>query len=131
NLAFGVERRVETYEVEAGDFGSYAVGPGVADGLASGSNGFPGYSPDQAGSWDQTSYAVYGDLEIPLTQRWTLGSALRFEDYSEFGSKTTGKLSTRFEVLPQLALRGSYSTGFRAPTPGQLNSTRTSQGLDT
>jgi iron complex outermembrane recepter protein len=131
NIAFGLERRVETYDVEAGDPASYAVGPGAASGLASGSNGFPGYSPDQAGSWDQTSYAVYGDVEIPLTQRWTLGSALRFEDYSEFGSKTTGKLSTRFELLPGLALRGAYSTGFRAPTPGQLNSTRTSQGLDT
>lgn len=131
NVAFGVERRVETYEVQAGDPASYAVGPGAADGLASGSNGFPGYGPDQAGSWDQTSYAVYGDVEIPLTERWTVATALRFEDYSEFGSQTTGRLATRIELGPGLALRGSYSAGFRAPTPGQLNSTRTSQGLDT
>jgi iron complex outermembrane receptor protein len=131
NVAFGAERRVETFEIQAGDPASYAIGPGAATGLASASNGFPGFNPDQAGSWDQTSYAAYGDIEVPLAERWTVGTAVRYEHYSEFGEKITGKLAARFEVQPGLALRGSYSTGFRAPTPGQLNSTSTSQGLDT
>lgn len=131
NVAFGIERRVETYEIEAGDYASYAVGPGAATGLASGSNGFAGFSPQQAGEWDQESYAFYTDVEVPMTQRWSLGSAIRYEDFSEFGDKVTGRLATRFELTPALGLRASVSTGFRAPTPAQLFSTSVSQGLDT
>ena len=131
NLAFGVEWREEVYKVTAGDPASYAIGPGANTGLASGSNGFPGYAPDQAGRWSQDSWAAYVDVEVPLTERLTLGAAVRQEDFSTFGSTTDGKLSARFTLTPNLALRASGSTGFRAPTPGQVNSTRTSQGLDT
>lgn len=131
NLAFGVERREETYEIEAGDAASWAVGPGAANGLPSGSNGFPGYSPAQAGSWDQTSYAAYVDLDLPWTEAFSTDLALRYEDFSEFGSTTDGKIAARYEFSPGLAIRAAFSTGFRAPTPGQVNSTRTSQGLDT
>lgn len=131
NIAFGGERREETFEIQAGDPASFAIGPGAADGLPSGSNGFPGYSEAQAGEFDQTSYAGYIDLEIPLTDWWTVGLAGRYEDFSEFGDTLDGKLSTRFEITPDFALRATASTGFRAPTPGQLFSERTSQGLDT
>jgi len=131
NLAFGAERRVETYEIGTGDAASYAVGPGAAAGLAPNANGFPGFNTQQAGKWDQTSYAAYVDVEGTLTAGWTASAALRYEDFSEFGTTTTGKLATRFEFTPDFALRGAYSTGFRAPTPAQLNSTSTSQGLDT
>ncbi|MDG5497451.1 TonB-dependent receptor [Niveispirillum sp. BGYR6] len=131
NIAFGGERRQEIYKVVAGDYASYAVGPGAAEGLATGSNGFPGYSPDQAGRFDQTSYAAYIDVEAPITAIWTVGLAGRYEDFSEFGHTTDGKISTRIELMEGLALRGSASTGFRAPTPAQVYSTRTSQGLDT
>ena len=131
NVAFGAERRVETYGIVAGDPASYAVGPGAATGLAPGSNGFPGFSPQQAGEWDQTSYAGYLDVEVPLLERWTVGGATRYEHFSGFGQKVTGKFATRFELAKGVALRGSYSTGFRAPTPGQAESTSISQGLDT
>ncbi|MCG8440662.1 MAG: TonB-dependent receptor [Caulobacterales bacterium] len=131
NIAFGLERRMETYEIEAGDPASFAVGPLAAEGFPSGSNGFPGYSDAQAGEFDQESYAGYIDLEAPVTGRLTLGGALRFEDYSEFGATTDFKVSGRFEVTPDLAARATVSTGFRAPTPGQLFSERTSQGLNT
>ncbi|MBY9068493.1 TonB-dependent receptor [Hyphomonas sp. WL0036] len=130
-FAFGAERRKETYRIGAGEYASYAVGPLAAEGFPSGSNGFPGFSPDQSGSSDQTSFAGYVDIEAPVTDRWTVGAAVRYEDFSEFGSNTTGKVSTRFEVTPNLAVRATASTGFRAPTPGQLFSERTSQGLDT
>ncbi|WP_374569978.1 TonB-dependent receptor plug domain-containing protein [Phenylobacterium sp.] len=131
NLAFGLERRQETYEIEAGDEASWAVGPGAATGLPSGSNGFPGYSPSQAGSWDQTSTAAYVDLDLPWTTAFSTDLAVRYEDFSEFGSTTDGKIAARYEFSPHFAIRGAVSTGFRAPTPGQLYSTRTSQGLDT
>lgn len=131
NLALGLETREETYEIKAGERFSWDVGPGAAAGLPSGSNGFPGYAPSQAGAWDQTSYAGYVDLELPLTDRFDVNLAIRHEDFSEFGQTTDGKLAARFEVTPNFALRGAVSTGFRAPTAGQINNTRTSQGLNT
>ena len=131
NLAFGAEARKETYEISAGDRYSWDVGPGAASGLPSGSNGFPGYSPSQSGSWDQTSYAAYVDLDLPVTDKLTTAVAIRYEDFSEFGSTTDGKITARYEFTSNFALRGAVSTGFRAPTPGQIYSTRTSQGLNT
>ena len=131
SFAFGAENRKEEYSIGQGEYASFAVGPLAAEGFPSGSNGFPGFSPDQSGSSDQSSYAAYVDLEAPITDRWTVGAAVRYEDYSEFGSSTTGKLSTRFEVTLGFALRATASSGFRAPTPGQLFSERTYQGLDT
>ncbi len=130
-LAFGVERRSETFGVGRGDPASFAIGPGATTGLPPNANGAPGFSDLQAGSWTQDSNAAYVDLELPLSERWSAGAALRYEDFSEFGDTVDGKLSTRFELTPGLAVRGAYSTGFRAPTPGQLYSTSTTQGLDT
>ncbi|QGZ39574.1 iron complex outermembrane receptor protein [Pseudoduganella flava] len=131
NVGFGAEYRNERYAVRAGDPASYAVGPGAAMGLDANANGAPGFSNTQAGRWDQNSYAAYADVEAPLTSRFTVGAALRYEDYSEFGDTWNGKLSARFALSPDVGLRASYSTGFRAPTPGQLNTNSTSQGLDT
>jgi len=130
NVAFGVERREETYEIKAGDRASYQVGPLAVVGLPSGSNGFPGYSDMQAGEFDQQSWGVYVDVEAPVTEALTLGTALRYEDYSDFGNTTDYKLSMRYAITEDLAVRGTLSTGFRAPTPGQLQSERTSQGLN-
>lgn len=131
NIAFGAERRLETYEITAGEPASYAIGPGAATGLAPNANGFPGFSPRQAGENDQTSNAAYLDVEADITPRLTLAGAVRYEDFSEFGSTTDYKASARFALLDNLAARASYSTGFRAPTPGQQFSTATTQGLDT
>lgn len=131
NIAFGAERRLETYSVAAGDPASFAVGPGAATGLAANSNGFPGYSTDQASKWDQESYAGYLDLETQPLPGWTVGSALRYEDYSEFGDTLNFKASTRVELAEGLAVRGTFATGFRAPSPAQTFTSRTSQGLDT
>jgi iron complex outermembrane receptor protein len=131
NIAFGAERRRETYQVSAGDPASYAVGAGAATGLAPNSNGFPGFSPSLAGTFDQTSYAGYLDLEWQPIEMVTLGAAGRYEDFSEFGDTFNYKLSARFEPIKGIAARGTYSTGFRAPTPGQLNTSQTTQGLDT
>jgi len=130
NVAFGAEWREEVYRIRAGDRASYEVGPLAVVGLPSGSNGFPGYSDLQAGRFDQQSWGVYVDVEAALTPQLTLGGALRFEDYSDFGDTVDYKLSGRYAITEDLALRGTVSTGFRAPTPGQLESERTSQGLN-
>lgn len=131
NVAFGAERRVENYQVTAGDPASYAVGAGAASGLAPNSNGFPGFSPLQAGTFDQISYAGYGDVEWQPVKMVSVGAAGRYESFSRFGDKFTYKLSARVEPIDGIAVRGGYSTGFRAPTPGQLNTSNTTQGLDT
>ncbi len=131
NLALGLEARKETYKIEAGDRYSWDVGPGAPAGLPSGSNGFPGYAPSQAGSWNQTSYAAYGDLDLPFSERFDVDLAVRHEHFSEFGDTTDGKVAARWEFAPGFAFRGAASTGFRAPTAGQINNTRTSQGLNT
>lgn len=131
NIAFGGERRVEDYRVSPGDPASYAVGPGAATGLAPNSNGFPGFSPLQAGTFNQISYAGYGDLQWQPVKMLSVGAAGRYENFSRFGDTFTYKLSARVEPIDGIALRGGYSTGFRAPTPGQLNTSNTTQGLDT
>ena len=131
NIAFGAERREETYTVTAGDPASYAVGRGAAAGLAPNANGFPGFAPNQAGAFGQESYAGYLDLEWRPAEMLTLGVAARYEDFSNFGDTFDYKLSARFEPTEGLAVRGAFSTGFRAPTPGQSNTSNTSQGLDT
>lgn len=131
NIAFGAEHRQETYGIAAGEKASYETGDGAVDGLPSGANGFPGYSDENAGEWSSQSYAGYVDVEMPITRRWSTGFAGRYESFSDFGHSLNGKVSTRYEINDDIAFRASYSTGFRAPTPGQVHSTRTSQGLDT
>jgi iron complex outermembrane receptor protein len=131
NIAFGAERRKETYAIRPGDPASYAIGPGAATGLAPNSNGFPGFSPLSAGEWSQTSYAGSVDVEVRPVEMLTLGAAGRYEDFSAFGDTFNYKLSARLEPVTGVALRATWSTGFRAPTPAQLNAVSTSQGLDT
>ena len=122
HLAGGLEWRNEGFRIGLGDEASWRIGPYAAQGFSAGSNGFPGFSPIAAGNWNRANTAVYAELEFePESAAWRLAGALRFEDYEDFGSVLNGKLSARIEVADGLALRGSVSTGFRAPTPGQQN----------
>lgn len=129
NVAFGLEWREEKFEIEGGEPASWErtfKRNGVlvdlqSQGFTSASNGFPGFSPDTAGAWSRSNYAVYLDLEADIREDWTLGAALRHEDYEDFGATTNGKVSTRFALTDTVSLRGAWSTGFRAPTPGQSN----------
>ena len=117
NLAAGAEWRDEQYGVDAGDRAGWAVGPYAAQRFTAGSNGVFAFTPQQAGSWSRHNVAAYGDLEVTGTdEAWTLGAAVRVENFEDFGTTTNGKLSGRFRFV-----RGSVSTGFRAPTPGQQN----------
>jgi iron complex outermembrane receptor protein len=120
NVAFGAEWRNETYEIEAGDPASFEQGP-TATLFTFGSDGFQGDSPAAAGEFDRDSYAAYLDLETRLGDRFDIGVAGRYEEYDDFGDTFNWKVAGRFEVTPALAVRGTLSTGFRAPTPGQIN----------
>ena len=123
HFAAGTEWRNEKFTIGAGGQPSWEIGPYAAQGFSSGSNGFNGYRADTtAGAWSRSNVAVYGDLEFDDPGgRWTLGTALRFENFSDFGTTTNGKVSTRVALHDAFSLRAAVSTGFRAPTPGQQN----------
>ncbi len=128
-LAFaGASYRKETYVIGQGDPGSYITGP-LRD-LPAGSNGFQGFSPQFAGSFDSSSYAVFGEVDADIMPWWNLSVAARYEDYDQFGDNFSYKAATRFELSDAFALRGSVSTGFRAPAAGQVFGTSLTSQLD-
>lgn len=117
-LAFGAEWRGEKFNESPGEYASYANG-GVLSGngtLLPGAQVFSGFKPSDAGHFDRDSYSVYADAEANLTGKLSVGIAGRYEDYSDFGTTSNGKLSTRYEFTDRIALRATASTGFRAPS---------------
>lgn len=155
NLAFGAEYRVDNYQIFAGEEGSY-TNYGLAswqvdsngdstlvvdnegpintvfglDGVSArpgGAQVFPGFSPDNEVNKYRSNIGVYIDAEADLTDAFTLTGALRFENYSDFGSTFNGKTSFRAQLTDAMAIRGAASTGFRAPSLHQqfFNSTST------
>lgn len=94
-----------------------------------GSNGFPGYSPQFSDLYERDSFAIYGDLSADVTDSLFLQAALRYEDYSDFDSELVGKVAGRLNLNDDFALRGSFGTGFRAPTPGQQGTINVSTRL--
>ena len=126
NVATGLEYRVEEFEVKAGDEYSWwadARPNGLAaQGFGVASNGFPGFRPENEILADRGSYAAYLDLEADVVEDLLIGSALRYENYEgSIGDTLDGKLSSRWQMMDNVALRGSVSTGFRAPTIGQAS----------
>jgi iron complex outermembrane receptor protein len=125
NIGLGLEYRVEQFEVTAGGENSWYIDKspgGLGDqGFGIGSNGFAGFSPDIAGTNNRGSYAGYIDLETNLSKDLLVGVAGRYEKFETFGDTLNGKFNTRWQATSMMALRGSVSTGFRAPTVGQAN----------
>lgn len=121
NIAGGLEWREESFEVIAGDPASFEAGPLFDQGFSIGSNGFPGFKPEDQGVSTRRSYALYGDAEVPFTEAFLMGLAVRYEDYDTFGSTANFKITGQLHATDDLSFRGSVSTGFRAPTVGQAN----------
>lgn len=119
-VAFGAQWTEESFEIVAGEQASWEVGPYVSQ-LSNGSNGFPGFQPQTAGTSTRRNYAGYIDVEAEFTENFLGALAVRFEDYDSFGSTTNYKLTGQYRLTDDWALRGSTSTGFRAPTVGQAN----------
>ncbi|HEX7741687.1 MAG TPA: TonB-dependent receptor, partial [Sphingobium sp.] len=132
NIAGGVEYRRESFLIGAGDAASYTQGVYASQTVRRGdgstfivthpvgSNGFPGYGPTSIVDRSRASQAAYLDLEVDVTPRFTLGGAVRYEHYDDFGGTTNVKATARYALNDAIAFRGAASTGFRAPTPGQL-----------
>ena len=121
NIAGGFEWREEEFKITTGEPASWEIGPYQQYGFGTGSNGFGGFNPASSGTWDRANIATYLDMEVNATDNWRIGGALRWEDFDGFGSTTNFKFATHLQVADALALRASYGTGFRAPTPGQSN----------
>lgn len=145
NIAFGAETRFENFKINAGEEASYALydingdiqTPTTASSLkptdffgstrAGGAQVFPGFRPENALSKGRTSFAGYVDTELDVTDKWLVSAALRFENYSDFGSTFNYKIATRYKITDAINFRAAHSTGFRAPSLQQMyfNSTST------
>ena len=106
-LAFGGEYRKDEYEILQGDpISTYKTGV----------QSFPGYKATDAGKYDRSSKAVYLNLIAEPVDGWSVDLAGRYEDYTDFGDTAIWKATTRYDFSPAIAIRGTASTGFRAPT---------------
>lgn len=138
NLAFGLEFRTENFKIFAGEESSYALYDSTGraiidpttqtaatdangDALPGGAQGFPGYSPANVVDRFRTNLGLYVDGEFNLTEAFLIGGAVRFENYSDFGETFNYKLSSRYKFNDAFSLRGSLSSGFRAPSLAQIH----------
>lgn len=125
NFAWGSEFRTESYSQTAGEEASYK-NFNTAGGAAAGAQVFAGFLPENAGTHTRSAVSVYTDVELDLTKKLQLGGALRFENYSDFGNTLNYKATALFNVVDNFSLRGSISSGFRAPSMQQRFYARTS-----
>ncbi len=152
NLAFGAEWRQESFTTVAGEknaYRYYGETPtyGYEDGLSqseqdvikdaldkigvtAGPSGMISVTAADAGKFSRKNIALYADLEQDISDEWLMQYALRYEDFSDFGDTLNYKLASRYTVSDALTLRGSLSTGFHAPTPGQANVTTTTTSFN-
>jgi iron complex outermembrane receptor protein len=133
-LSFGSEFRYENYVIYHGEYNSYAdvdtalryyPSIGASKHPASGSQGYPGYQPSDAVNASRTNIAGYLEAQLDVTDRWLIDGAARFENYSDFGFVNTYKFATRYKITDNFNLRGSVSTGFRAPSLAQIHFSNT------
>jgi iron complex outermembrane recepter protein len=147
-VAWGFEARREAFEVGLGDRASWEVGPYAAqrlfqcvDALSApvpcstpgasaptfvrtqtslpGSNGFQGFGPGSVVEGGRNNYSAYLDVGADLFEGFNVDAAVRYDYFNDFGDTFNGKIAARWELNDAIALRGAFSTGFRAPTPGQ------------
>jgi iron complex outermembrane receptor protein len=139
NLAFGGEFRYENYNITAGEESSWALydingniqtattannlKPTTFFGATrpGGAQVFPGFRPANVTDKSRTSVAAYLDSELDVTDKWLVSAAVRFENYSDFGSTFNYKIASRYKVTDNFMLRGAHATGFRAPSLAQIN----------
>ncbi|WP_260600487.1 TonB-dependent receptor plug domain-containing protein [Sphingomonas endolithica] len=139
-ISAGAEYRKETYEQTAGDPQSYGAEPyavaqqlydqtapgvyilsGATAAQGVGASGYAGTSPATAGKFSQKNYGAYVGLETDITDAFTVGAAGRYEHYNTFGDAWVGKVNALYKIADALSIRGSFGTGFHAPSPGQSN----------
>jgi len=118
NVAFGAEYRMDQFGIRAGEETSYK-NYNTAAGVAAGSQVFAGFLPSNEGNNNRSNISLYLDMEQDFTKKFMVAGALRFENYSDFGSTLNYKLATRYKISDNFTIRASTSTGFRAPSQQQ------------
>ena len=126
SIAFGFQYQNEEFAVEPGELDSFRTGPLATQGFSVGSNGFQGFPDSVSGIFERDAYSLYLDLETDVTKWLLVSAAARYEEFSDFGGTFNGKFATLVRIIDGLGIRGSFSTGFRAPTLGQSNIQRSS-----
>jgi iron complex outermembrane receptor protein len=106
-VAIGGETRHDVYEIDQGWLASYTLGGGQS---------YPGFSPAAAGKHSRDNYGIYADFAVSPVAALKIDGAVRFEHFTDFGDTTVGKITARYDFNPVFAVRGTVSTGFRAPT---------------
>ena len=120
-VAFGAENRNERFVTEEGEFASYGDGTPNDPTDNPGSQSFGGFAPENASNDYRNNLGIYTDITADFTENFLLGGAVRFENYSDFGTNVSWKGVTRLKLLDdKLNLRGSVSSGFRAPSLHQI-----------
>ncbi|UTP40873.1 TonB-dependent receptor [Phenylobacterium sp. LH3H17] len=107
NVALGGEYRKDKYQIKPGD---------EASRYKEGSQSYPGFALTDAGSYERENWAVYANLAVSPIEALKLDGAVRYEHFSDFGDTTVVKATARYDFNEMFALRGTASTGFRAPT---------------
>ncbi|MEP7252922.1 MAG: TonB-dependent receptor [Ginsengibacter sp.] len=118
NVAYGAEFRIDQYAQQAGEEASYK-NFNTSAGAASGAQVFAGFVPAYANKHTRNNVAAYFDLEEDFTKQWLLEYAMRFENYSDFGSTLNYKIATRYKLGNNFTIRAAASSGFRAPSMQQ------------
>jgi len=112
NFSIGTEFRQETYEIIEGDSASY---------VGTGADSFPGTRSNNASKNTRNNIGGYVGLAFDITENFLLDATVRTERYSDFGNTFVYKISSRVKLLDdKLTVRGSFSTGFRAPQLHQI-----------
>ncbi|MFP5041982.1 TonB-dependent receptor [Parasediminibacterium sp. JCM 36343] len=122
NIAFGAEYRFENYKIYKGEEASYK---NYDPNKLSGAQGYPGYQPADVVDAKRNVGGIYADAEMDVTKKWLVGLALRAENYNDFGSTANFKIASRYKITNNFNVRGSFSTGFRAPSLQQINFSNT------
>ena len=130
SLAFGAEYRNEEFTIGAGDSASSTAGVLANQGFSLSSNGFPGFAKAISGVFDRSNTAVYVEADWQASDDLVVVAALRFEDFDDFGTTTNYKLGANYSITDTTGVRGTFSTGFKAPTPGQSNASNISTTID-
>ena len=137
NIALGLEYRLDKYKIFAGEeasYASYGIDGNIINSQTpisnyktyngrirpGGSQGFPGYSKENEVDRNRSNFSIYTDTEIDFSKRFMIGSALRYEYYSDFGSTLNFKLASRYKINTKFNIRSSFSSGFRAPSLAQI-----------
>ncbi len=119
NIAAGTEVRLDRYRIFAGEIGSYKAYEVLPD-LQAGAQGFPGFQPTDETNAQRVNWGTYADAELDVNKHWMFSGAIRAERYNDFGWTGNWKLASRVKVTDKVIIRGSVSTGFRAPSLPQV-----------